>query len=65
MYVLAVPKKQARRYAGTVHEDAEAHRKNLGGVHLNPDQWGRIKKRFLSERQVDESFSAWVRRRLA
>lgn len=60
-----MPKKEARRYAGTVHEAPEAHRRNLGGVHLTPEQWERIKKRFMSERRVDESFSAWVRRRLA
>lgn len=37
---------------------------NLGGVRLSEHQWERVRKRYEAQRRTDETFSAWVRRKL-
>lgn len=42
------------------------HRKqhNLGGVRMSEEMWLQVRARYESERELEESFSAWVRRKL-
>lgn len=38
---------------------------NLGGVRMSEEMWLRVRDRYGAERELEETFSAWVRRKLA
>lgn len=45
-------------------KETEHKKHNLGGVRLSEAQWKLLRQRYKAERELEESFSAWVRRKL-
>jgi hypothetical protein len=49
---------------GRKEAEKTTKRHNLGGVHCGDETWRAIKVRYKAQKAMEETFAAWVRRKL-